>query len=336
MGAQQHWTTTASTNATADGQVNLAENQAPSTLNDAVRAVMAQMKKTIGDFAGGLVTTGSATAFAVTSNEVITSLSDGLMVRARAHTASGASPTFALDGTAAKAIKIAAGVVAPIGTLIAGGIYTFTYYLSDDCWIVSGGPPINFLVGQTIEWNSNTLPPGFLWEDGSAVSRTTYAALYAAIGTQFGSGNGTTTFNVPDSRGRTDVGRDNQGSGAASRLSGYGSITGTTLGSAGGSESHQLTASESGQKAISGAPVNISDPGHTHSPSGANIAGNGSSFDAALAGSAGRITSIAGFSLTSAFTGISATFTLAGSSASSVHNNMQPSIIKNKIIYAGV
>lgn len=337
MGAQEHWSTTPSANATADAQVNLQENQAPSTLNDAVRAVMAQMKKTLGDIAGSLVTTGSATAFAVASNEVITALSDGLMVRARAHTASGSAPTLALDSTAAKAIKLAVGVAPHIGAMISGGIYTFTYYSADDVWILSGGPAINKLVGETITWNGTGLPPLCLWEDGSAVSRTTYAALFAAIGTTFGSGDGSTTFNVPDSRGRVDAGQDDMGGTSANRLTNQsGGLNGDTLGATGGSETHTLATAESGQKAITAAPVAISDPGHTHLATGANIAGNGTAFDANTGGSVGRITSLAVFSAALNTTGISAAFNLAGSSASSAHNNVQPTIIKNKVIFAGV
>lgn len=53
------------------------------------------------------------------------------------------------------------------------------------------------------------IPTGYLACDGSAVSRTTYAALYAAIGTKHGTGNDTTTFNLPDLRGRFIRGYDN-------------------------------------------------------------------------------------------------------------------------------
>lgn len=49
-------------------------------------------------------------------------------------------------------------------------------------------------------------PPGFLLCDGSAVSRTTYARLFAVIGTTYGAGDGSTTFNLPDSRGRAFIG----------------------------------------------------------------------------------------------------------------------------------
>lgn len=56
-------------------------------------------------------------------------------------------------------------------------------------------------IGSTIDHAANTPPTGFLECDGSAISRTTYAALFAVIGTTWGSGNGSTTFNIPDFRG---------------------------------------------------------------------------------------------------------------------------------------
>lgn len=63
----------------------------------------------------------------------------------------------------------------------------------------------------------SSTPSGWLPCDGAAVSRSTYAALFAAIGTTFGAGNGTTTFNVPDLRGRTPIGTG-QGLGLTNRL----------------------------------------------------------------------------------------------------------------------
>ena len=55
--------------------------------------------------------------------------------------------------------------------------------------------------GTTILFNGTSAPAGFLKENGAAVSRTTYAALYAVIGTAHGVGDGATTFNLPESRG---------------------------------------------------------------------------------------------------------------------------------------
>lgn len=60
----------------------------------------------------------------------------------------------------------------------------------------------------------------FLLADGRAISRATYSVLYALTGDEFGAGNGTTTFNIPDLRGRVSAGLDNMGTaqGAASRI----------------------------------------------------------------------------------------------------------------------
>lgn len=62
------------------------------------------------------------------------------------------------------------------------------------------------LIGEMKMWSSGTAPNGYLLCDGSAVSRTTYASLFAVVGTTWGSGNGTTTFNLPDFRDRFPVG----------------------------------------------------------------------------------------------------------------------------------
>lgn len=66
-----------------------------------------------------------------------------------------------------------------------------------------------FLVGQVCFFAMLTAPAGFLFCDGSAVSRTTYASLFSAIGTLYGVGDGSTTFNLPDLRGEFIRGYDN-------------------------------------------------------------------------------------------------------------------------------
>lgn len=63
--------------------------------------------------------------------------------------------------------------------------------------------------GSIIMYGGASAPSGYLLCDGSAVSRTTYASLFSAIGTNYGIGNGTTTFNVPDLRGLFPRGTDN-------------------------------------------------------------------------------------------------------------------------------
>lgn len=69
-------------------------------------------------------------------------------------------------------------------------------------------PDAGIVVGTSIEGWWSSAPSGFLLEDGSAVSRTTYSSLFSLIGTTYGSGNGSTTFNLPDSRGRVAVNKN--------------------------------------------------------------------------------------------------------------------------------
>lgn len=70
-------------------------------------------------------------------------------------------------------------------------------------WLnLSGSATSAFPIGGITAFAGTSAPAGYLLCDGTAVSRTTYASLFAAIGTAFGAGDGSTTFNVPDLRGR--------------------------------------------------------------------------------------------------------------------------------------
>jgi microcystin-dependent protein len=75
--------------------------------------------------------------------------------------------------------------------------------------------------GSITMYGGAAAPTGWLLCDGSAVSRTTYSALFSAIGSLYGNGNATTTFNVPDLRGRVPVGA---GTGAGGGLKGAGTV----------------------------------------------------------------------------------------------------------------
>jgi microcystin-dependent protein len=99
--------------------------------------------------------------------------------------------------------------------------------------------------GVMMPFGGTAAPDGFLLCDGSAVSRATYYVLFAAVGTTYGAGDGSTTFNLPDLRGRVAAGKDNMGGSAANRITNGGSgIVGTTLGAAGGAETHTLTTAQ--------------------------------------------------------------------------------------------
>lgn len=185
--------------------------------------------------------------------------------------------------------------------------------------------------GTGADYFGGVVPSGWLLCDGSAVSRTTYSALFAAISTIWGAGDGSTTFNLPDLRRRTTIG------------AGGVAVSGPTnsLASTGGEETHALTTAE---LAAHNHTVNITDPGHTHAASvtdpghahSSNAAGNGSTgstgagvplFGVTATTSSGTGITVAN---SSAATGITAASVNAGSGTA--HNNMQPSAVVNKII----
>jgi microcystin-dependent protein len=82
-----------------------------------------------------------------------------------------------------------------------------------------------------VPWTSASVPSGFLECDGTAVSRSTYSALFAIIGTTYGVGDGSTTFNVPDLQDNVAVGK----SGTKNLGSAGGANTVTSTGNVGGS-----------------------------------------------------------------------------------------------------
>ena len=74
--------------------------------------------------------------------------------------------------------------------------------MPNNCMVCITDDYKNTMIGEMKIWcgASNAVPDGWLYCDGSAISRTTYADLFDVIGTAFGSGDGSTTFNIPDMR----------------------------------------------------------------------------------------------------------------------------------------
>jgi len=160
------------------------------------------------------------------------------------------------------------------------------------------------VIGIVSPYAGSTAPSGWLLCDGAAVSRTTYTNLFGLIGTTYGSGDGSTTFNVPDLRGRVPVGKDNMGGTAANRITSAstGGANSTTLGGAIGSQTHQLLTGEI--------------PSHDHTVGYANTAASGSGRNSVFS---------SGSSSTSGSVG-----------GDGAHSNTQPGLIMSYIIFAGV
>ncbi|MCA3325271.1 MAG: tail fiber protein [Roseomonas sp.] len=93
------------------------------------------------------------------------------------------------------------------------------------------------LIGEYVQVAGPNLPPFCVWPNGQNLSRSSYATLFAAIGTTYGAGDGAISFGTPDVRGRALFGLDNLGGVAASRItSGVSGINAAALGNAGGDQ----------------------------------------------------------------------------------------------------
>jgi microcystin-dependent protein len=95
--------------------------------------------------------------------------------------------------------------------------------------------------GEIKMFGGASLPTGYLWCNGAAVSRVTYADLFAVVGTKFGAGNGTTTFNLPDFRGASPMGSNPMGGSTKGSLAAR--TDGAIVGAETASANHTHTAS---------------------------------------------------------------------------------------------
>jgi len=198
---------------------------------------------------------------------------------------------FQLGNQTSNQLSVAGGGTGLTSVGTSGNVLT-----SDgSAWVSS--TPTYVPTGGMLMWGTSSAPTGYLLCNGAAVSRSTYSALYAVLGTAYGSGDGSTTFNVPDFRDRFPVG------------------AGTTYSanSSGGSAdavvvSHTHTATSS-----------VTDPGHVHSVQynfgGASNPGQPSS---------GETTDSMTANTASASTGISVSTTVASSGVSGTNANLPP------------
>ena len=124
-------------------------------------------------------------------------------------------------------------------------------------------PGGNMPTGAMVAFAGGTPPSGWLICDGSAVSRTAYANLFAVLGTTWGAGDGVTTFNLPDLRGRAGIGAGT-GTGLSPRV----------LAAKGGEETHSLTVNEQADMPVTVAAIPLSIDSQS-------FAGPGGSWDRA-------------------------------------------------------
>jgi microcystin-dependent protein len=193
------------------------------------------------------------------------------------------------SGNQSVLVKTSAGT----GVTLANG-YTQLMYC-DGTNVVLASIPVNATTGgnafmppgSMLEYGGSTAPDGFLLCNGAAVSRTTYSALFAALGTAYGAGDGSTTFNVPNKIDRVGVGA---GSSYARGTAG-GAVSAST--NAAGNHAHgggvEYTVLTTDQ--IPSHSHGVSDPGHVHSTLKGTSGGQPSFADTATGGSSGNNTS---------------------------------------------
>lgn len=188
--------------------------------------------------------------------------------------------------------------------------------------------------GMLFDFAGSAAPAGYLLCDGSAVSRTTYALLFSAIGTTWGAGNGTTTFNVPDLRRKTTIGAGGTAvSGPANTVGATGGVEAQTIAS-GNLPAHIHAVSLT--TGTESATHTHTDSGHFHGINNvANIGGGGSAPNILGAGSA-VVNTIAAQAALGTQTA-NHTHTVTGNTgnggfANTDLNVMQPSAVVTKII----
>lgn len=194
---------------------------------------------------------------------------------------------------------------------------------SADTDVATVGQLVAMPVGAVTDYAGTTAPSGWLLCYGQAVSRTTFAALFAAIGTTYGTGDGSTTFNLPDCRGRVSAGKDDMGGASADRLTSP--LNGDNLGATGGSQGVAISVAQLPSHDHGGNTAQGGAHSHVVNAFLSSTGGfqSGSRFEPGTLGS-GVETSIAGNHV----------HAIPAQGGGEAHPNVQPTIIFNKIIKA--
>jgi hypothetical protein len=196
------WSTTAATNSTSDSAINWAEGQAPSTVNDSARGLMAKVAEYRNDTAGTLTTAGTSTAYTIASpNATYASLTElnGVKLKIRFNATNGASPTLNVASLGAKAIQTASGTAVATGAILADSVHDVTYDNSIPAFLLSGAftgawaYSGNVTVGGTFGVTGAVTLSGTLAVTGNVAVNTDKFTVTAASGNTLVAGTFTST-----------------------------------------------------------------------------------------------------------------------------------------------
>jgi len=265
----------ANTTAAPDGAP---EGMAPSGVNNVLRAHQGALKR-FYNWTSPKITGGSGTAYALSYAVAPGALVDGMTHLVQFNAPNGNAPTLNVNSLGAIPIHYySAGTWRPVPAALwdADRIIRVAYHGSSGTYRL-----LHFdnRTGEVTPFAGATAPAGTLLCFGQAISRTSYVGLFTALGTTHGAGDGSTTFNLPDLRGRVAAGKDNMGGANASRLTSV--MNSTTLGVVGGAQTHLHSVSITTTGPIDQFAVdrvepnsNVASINHTHLVTGSTASDN--------------------------------------------------------------
>lgn len=172
---------------------------------------------------------GTANAITLTTGWTMAAYAAGQTFRFIAAFTNSDAVTVNVDGVGAKNIKVGTTALSA-GQIQASSMITITYDGTQFQIVLQAASPAAIAVGAVMAWPMTTVPAGFLECDGSAISRSTYSALFAVFGTAYGVGDGSSTFNLPNYKDYFLRGFDSAGTDAGSRTDRGDGTTGAAVG----------------------------------------------------------------------------------------------------------
>lgn len=242
------------------------ENMLAAAVNNAARADEGILARFFRDTTPYATCSGTSTAYTLTPSRTISSLSATTVIAFRANVTCGTAPTFNLSGLGAYPIKKLFNSPVAATDIQAGQVVVLAWDPTNSWWQMLSHPASGLSgtdisarilkCGSILPWPTATAPAGWLICDGSAISRTTYAELFSVLGTIYGTGDGSTTFNIPDYRGYSHRGLDTTATvdpDVASRTNRGDGTTGANVGTKQADQTKSHTHANT-----------LTDPGHTH------------------------------------------------------------------------